>query len=396
MVLSKCGEEFELYATKIAGKWKGRIFIFGAGIRGKELYRELSAYPAQIEMKFIDNDAGKIGTVYEDAEIISLAEYLQLNEADRGIIVIAIAQADAVAAVEEQLANYGLQHREYYFTDTEFQNEVFPIISLYCYDKSYVSLAQISLTERCTLKCKKCAHACYAVDIASDDMPLEEAYRSADCFFSKVDFISEFVLIGGEPLLYKELSKVITYIGDKYRKQIGLFTITTNGTIIPSKEVIRACSKANVMFRISNYSKAIPRLKISLDRLTTYLSKYGILYVLGKPDGEWKDYGFEYVNRKASSGELITVFDQCKTPCREMRGNRFYFCVMARTVSDNLRYHVGEDDYLDFDKLNGTEYKKELLKFNLGYSEKGYLDMCNFCHGAESINYPIPVAEQII
>ena len=49
---------------------------------------------------------------------------------------------------------------------------------------------------------------------------------------------------------------------------------------------------------------------------------------------------------------------------------------------------------MDFDELNGTEYKKELLKFNLGYSEKGYLDMCNFCHGAESINYPIPMAEQ--
>lgn len=393
MILSKCGQEFEAYATEIAANWTGRLFIFGAGIIGKQLKKELSAYLPAIEVKFIDNNTDKIGHVYENADVISLSEYMRLNEEQRGTIVIA-ASRNNIDIIKQQLKGHELLHRKNYFIYDEFKNEILPVISLYCYDKAYVPLAQISLTERCTLRCKKCAHACYAVDIASDDMPLEEAYRSADCFFSKVDFISEFVLIGGEPLLYKELSKVIAYIGDKYRKQIGLFTITTNGTIIPSEEVIRACIKARVLFRISNYSKTIPKLKALHEKLKKCLSEYSIPFILGKADHEWMDYGFEYVDRKATPEELITVFDKCKTPCREIRGNRFYFCVMARTVSDNLRYHVGEDDYLDFDHLQGKDYKKELLKFNLGYSEKGYLDMCNFCHGAESIYYPIPVAEQ--
>ena len=195
-------------------------------------------------------------------------------------------------------------------------------------------------------------------------------------------------------MLYKELDKVIVYIGKKYRKQIGLFTITTNGTIIPSEEVIGACVKYGIMFRISNYSQTLPRLNVSYEKLTKCLLEYGIPHLLGKPDKEWIDYGFEYVDRKASAEELTEVFDKCKTPCREIRGNKFYFCVMARTVSENLKYNVGKDDYLDFDSLQGEDYKKDFLKFNLGYSKKGYLDMCDFCHGAESKNYPIPVAEQ--
>ena len=101
------------------------------------------------------------------------------------------------------------------------------------------------------------------------------------------------------------------------------------------------------------------------------------------------------LDRKAEEEELIKVFDECKTPCREIRENKFYYCVMARSVSDNLGYNVGQDDYLDLDKLNGENYKKELLEFTLGYSDKGYLDMCNHCHGAEAKNYPIPAAEQV-
>ena len=90
----------------------------------------------------------------------------------------------------------------------------------------------------------------------------------------------------------------------------------------------------------------------------------------------------------------LPIFDKCKTPCREIRGSRYYYCVMARSVSDNLGFDLGKDDYLDFRKIK-KEDKKVLLEFEMGYSEKGYLDMCNHCYGADAANYPIPVAEQI-
>lgn len=68
---------------------------------------------------------------------------------------------------------------------------------------------------------------------------------------------------------------------------------------------------------------------------------------------------------------------------------------MARSVSDNLNFNVGKDDYLDFNQLTGENWKRELLEYTLGYSEKGYLDMCRYCHGADCYNYLIPAAEQL-
>lgn len=77
----------------------------------------------------------------------------------------------------------------------------------------------------------------------------------------KSDLINEFVLIGWEPFLYKKLPDIIEYIGKKYRNQINIFSITTNGTITPKRDVLEMCKKYHVLIRISNYSEQIKRLK---------------------------------------------------------------------------------------------------------------------------------------
>lgn len=368
-----------------------KYYIFGAGLMGRELLSVFMKYNCTV--MFIDNSVDKQRDGIDGTEVITLTEYLLRRD---GQIIIAASKANTVT-IKQQLEDNLLKHGEDFFLYDEFVDFIFPIISVYGFNQSYVSLAQITLTERCTLKCKKCAHGCSYVDNATAiDMSLQQVYKSADSFFSKVDFVKEFVLIGGEPLLYRELETVIEYIGRRYRERISLFVITTNGTIIPNKDILRACQKYNILFRISNYSYQVPRLKKTYQRLMDVLESYSISYVLSEEEHEWMDYGFEYVNRNESEDELVKVFDACKTPCREIRENRFYYCVMARSISDNLGFHVGQDDYLDMDRLNGTDYRKELLEFTLGYSDKGYLDMCRHCNGAEAKNYPIPAAEQVI
>lgn len=381
-------EECAQYLLATFGELK-RCYIFGAGLLGKEIFSFLQLYECKVV--FIDNDNNKQKSGIEKSKVISLEEYLKVRD---GKIIVA-ASAKNTPVIIRQLEQCLLKHGLDFWLYDEFINYVFPIISTYYYDKSYVSLAQITLTERCTLKCKKCAHGCFAVDSNNKDLTIEQVCKSADSFFSKIDFIREFVLIGGEPLLYKELAQAIFYIGKRYRKQIGIYSITTNGTIIPNEEVLKACKKYNVLFRISNYSQQVSRLKDSYNRLVDILEAHQISFILGNEEREWVDYGFDYVNRNATAEELIKVFDECRTSCREIRENKFYYCVMARSVSDNLKFNIGQDDYLDLDKLVGENYKKELLEFTLGYSEKGYLDMCSHCNGAEAKLYPIPAAVQV-
>ena len=55
--------------------------------------------------------------------------------------------------------------------------------------------------------------------------------------------------------------------------------------------------------------------------------------------------GFDYVKRDCDDNELVAVFDACHTPCHEVQDDKFYYCVMAHTVANNLHFDVGKDDY---------------------------------------------------
>lgn len=387
------GHEFDVQADKyidIFNRMNHCIYIFGAGFHGENLAAILDRY--HCFEQYIDNDERKQLEGIAGKGVISFQDYLGQHK--KGIIVIA-ADEKNIPAIELQIQEAGLQQGKDFWVQKEFMQEVFPILSLYYYNILYMDLAQICLTERCTLKCKDCAHGCFAVDMKKEDMSLELVKESADIFFSKVDLIREFVLIGGEPFLYKDLAPAIEYIGGKYRDQMVIFSITTNGTICPKEEILDLCRKHNVLINISNYSGTVKRLGEQYRKLTEYLERQKVSFTIGNVELQWLDYGFQTVNREGNRDELIRVFDECGTLCREIRGNKYYYCVMARSVSENLEINVGETDYLDLNTLGENE-KKIILEFDKGYSEKGYIDMCNHCNGAEAQKYPIPAAIQKI
>lgn len=381
-------DERGIYLSNEFQKRKG-IYIFGAGLIGEDLRPILERY--ECFGGYIDNSITKQELGVSGYSVISLEEFLKLK--DNPWIVIA-ADIKNIPAIVSQLESKQLFLDKDFFVYNNFIKNIFPILSVYYFNKVYVELNQISLTERCTLRCKKCAHACGYVDRQKDDMNLKKVYLTADTYFKNVGYTREFVLIGGEPLLYKELNEVVEYIGENYRDKIGIFSITTNGTILPSETLLELCKKYEVTFRISNYSKAVPRLREKYSIWENLLKNKNILYSIQDENNEWLDYGFDYLKREDNEDELIKVFDKCKTPCSEARENRFYFCVMARSVSENMGLNVGKTDYLDLNNLNGDEGKKEFLEYIMGYSEKGYLDMCRYCHGADVVNYKIKAAEQ--
>ncbi len=387
---NKCHELDGVY-RRFRGKG---IYIFGAGTIGRRQFQLLNRF--FLPKGFIDNDRKKWDTGFCGHQVSSLDEYVKKDLQLKNYIIVCVGQKWREEVIG-QLEAAGLCKDVDFFVHDKYFSEIFPVIVMYEKDKVYMELAQVSLTERCTLRCKKCAHSCNLVPRDADDLSFEEACQSVDNFFAFVDFISEFVLIGGEPLLYKDLAQIISYTGERYREQMGVFSITTNGTILPDRNILKLCKKYNVTFRISNYSVAIPKLKKQYEKLTNTLDTQQIDYTISPDEHEWMDYGFEYVDRKASPTELEKVFDACMTPCHEIRRDRFYFCVMARTVAENMNKGVGKDDYLYLSQLSPDRWEDRMkfFEYTRGYSDKGYLDMCNYCHGAESKNYPIPAAEQM-
>ena len=380
------GNELKERAEKIVYEFRkrGSIYIFGAGMLGEELRMVLEKY--NIFAGYIDNSMEKQKSGYHGARVISLEQYIYLSDAKW--IVVAASEKNTTE-ICSQLNLSGLVKDVYVLKD--FMDNIFPIISFYVYNKLFVELVQISLTERCTLRCKKCAHGCFNVSNLSSDLPLDAVKESADVFFSKIDLVKEFVLIGGEPFLYKNLKETIVYIGSKYRNKMIIFSITTNGTILPDDEIIQLCMKYDITLRVSDYSSGVPCLKENYEKLYKKVAGNKVIVWRTEGDGAWFDYGFGEIDKGDKIDVLIDNFDKCKTSCREIRGSKYYYCVMARSVAENLGIDVGKDDYLD---LKEVEDKHIILEFQMGFSEKGYLDMCRYCRGSDARRHLIPAAEQ--
>ncbi len=379
------GKEFDTEAYEIMQKYDitRDFYIFGAGEVGHKYSKLLSI--CQLFGGYIDNNRDKT----DDINVFFYDDFFRTR--DKGWIILC-ASDKQIKEMKKQLRNdtYGKQF--YVYDYSTFFQSIYPVLTVYICGRSVDRLCQISVTERCTLKCEKCAHGCWNVSMDKEDLDLEEVKASADYYFSAYDFVEEFVLIGGEPFLYKHMAESIRYIGDHYRNRIIIFAITTNGTIIPTEEVIKACKKYDVHIHISNYVKTIPAMKNRYEKLCGVLEKNGISYDLSNEDDQWVDYGFDSLVR-TDEEDLESVFDKCKTPCREVRGNKYYFCVQARAVGENLSFEV-DDDYFDLSQIKSDEDKKALMEFGMGYSDKGYLDMCKYCYGAEALERVIPRAVQ--
>ncbi|MCR4792606.1 MAG: 4Fe-4S cluster-binding domain-containing protein [Lachnospiraceae bacterium] len=378
---------FEEY-KRVLEKHNNRIVFFGAGNYGKKCLRRLHA--DFIIDAFVDNDKSKEGQYINEIKVISYEEYLKSD----GYIVITVKNPENRKALIEQLLSDGKTESDFAEWDFFF-DKIYPVLLLYMYEKVYVPVVELSLTERCTLKCKKCAHGCGYVPMNMADMGVDAAEQSIDTLFRHLDRVGNFYLIGGETLLYKNLPIVLEYAGNTYRDHMENLMVSTNGTIIPSDEILEIAKRFNVMFNVSNYTKANPNLTELRNKVIDRIVSFGCRCNQFEQDRDWMDYGFDFVDRKGNVDEMTRVFDGCDTLCREIRGSRFYYCIQARAVSENMHFNVSEDDYLDLDKLSGLEGKRIFFEYANGFSEKGYIDMCNYCNGADCKDYIIPAGEQM-
>lgn len=380
------GHEFDDIAIELIDEKNGEMFyVFGAGKIGLERYKALSHF--NMLKGFIDNDCSKQNNKIENFSIISLDDYCAVDAKNR--IVICAGEKIALL-IKKQLEEKGLVYRRDFFLHNEFFEYYFPIYLTYKRKQMYLEMTQLSLTERCTLKCEKCAHGCFNVPIIAEDVSYETMVAGIDLYFSKVDFVKEFALIGGEPLLASSLCSVISYINDNYRDKIDVLSITTNGTIMPSEQLIALCKSSFVLFRISNYSLQIPNLIKNYERLVKILDENKLQFIMSEPEKDWWDYGFEDYDRGSDEKILRQTFSTCKTICKELRGNTLYACIMARCINENLFHRKDEIGY----NLGNTDDNKIFLEACLGFSGLGYMKTCQYCRGAEAVNYVVPAAVQ--
>ncbi len=141
----------------------------------KKLLLEKSSF----EMKgYIDNDECKHGTTIEGVPVISFNEFYSHHSED--FLIISVGEK-FIEQIINQVHSVGLQNGGDYVIE---ERDLLALAEITYNNRLYIPLVQISLTERCTRKCKKCAHGCNMVSSDCVDLSIDEVKRTCDEFFS--------------------------------------------------------------------------------------------------------------------------------------------------------------------------------------------------------------------
>ncbi|WP_373265367.1 radical SAM protein [Hungatella hathewayi] len=382
------GHEFDEIGRRFAKNKK--IYIYGLGVLGKELYNKLKW--ADCVAGFIDNDERKIESGYQQLEVISAIEFLK-RPAGEYVVVVA-ASVSNTSQLMQQLRNKGYMDSFDLFTCNDFLNFFMPIYLLYAWNRVYFPSIGLTLSTVCNLKCKGCL-AFVPLNKNPRNYSAEMFKESIDEFFKVVDYVEIFQLSGGETFLYPQHAELLSYIGNNYRNKIHILYTTTNGTIIPDEKTIKAVKEADCTVIVDDYSHSIHDKMCKIDDIIAIFNKNNILYFRNKVD-KWIDLAPDTTdNNHFAEEELEAYFAACSQPWCELFENRLYSCNYAQYAMRAGFIGENDNDYLELFNLEKSDAAK-VLEFRMGYTKKGYVDFCRRCSGYVLINKNIiePAVQQ--
>ena len=166
----------------------------------------------------------------------------------------------------------------------------------------------------CTLNCKRCVNYSQVYHAKNDHyfIKVDDYNSDIDAAMLLHDEIDCFSITGGEPLLHPQLIDIVRYTFEYYQSKFKTLRITSNGTIIPSKDLITALKEYTadkVEFLIDDYGELSTNAKEASDRLKAenisviYKKYYGNSQYM---DG-WVDLGLPNYKRNRSGNKVKDV-----------------------------------------------------------------------------------------
>lgn len=256
----------------------------------------------------------------------------------------------------------------------------------------------IAITQRCTLRCKLC-NAYMPYYEKPIDMPYDQVVKVLDRYFSIVDSVGIFGVLGGEPLLHRNLYEILQKI-NSYSSQIReRIDIVTNGTLCMSDKLLSFFgeNREKTKVIISHYGKHSPKA----DQLAVALEACGACFRVAKYYGEdllyggWIDYR-DHSIKHTTRGSIDNQARNCIVRQQQyylISEGQMHTCTRAHWRMRQGIIPKNESEYLDLlDSTHSIESQKEKL---LAIDSRVSTTSCAHCEGASSNSKRYVPAEQL-
>lgn len=375
------------------------IIIFGAGLMG-ELLLELCHSNDVAVSCIVDNNPQKIGQTQNGIPIFLPRDIKEKYE--NPIFLISPITSAPQMAIRSQLSGDG--YTEIYTAQQCIQSlpplasrDILKQIQLHkvgmgeykkeSADFLYVETLNFVITERCSLKCRDCAHLMQYYE-APIHYKKEELFAYLDRIDDVFDSISEMPILGGEPLTSPDFYDIVRYAQQK--ETIQYILILTNGTILPKREELETFDPNKVGFAISDYGD----ISAKTEEIRTLLDEVGISYKCTY-SSNWNDPGkIEFQNYTPQ--QLVNVLHSCSAKfCTAFSFGTIYMCPFLAHTSNLKAIPKNMIDGIDImdTRTPLSTLKKEVSEYLYEWQT---LPACQYCTGKSlsSAGDPIPPAIQ--
>jgi len=272
----------------------------------------------------------------------------------------------------ELLKNYIIEEHNHRTSQNYMKNKVANAVKLnelyFDESKTYLRSLDIVITNKCSMNCESCANLMqYYVAQKNTD---NEILKAVKIISENVDHISEYRIIGGEPLMNKNWAQITKDVIDQDPNRTVY--IYSNATICPKDEQLEIFQGKNLHFYLTDYD----HLSKNMDKVIQALTKHGIGFYR-KPAGNWVDCsGIKKHNRDIP--RLRQVFKECcATELYTLLSGKLYTCPFIANAAKLKAIPDNKADYVDLFSTNGDLRNKisKLVKM------KHFFPACDFCDG---------------
>lgn len=369
---------------KLTDDWNeiDTVVLYGAGTVSKiceNLFKKVKINIACV----IDQDINKQGKIWNNAPVISFNE---AKNTIRGKKIVVMAAHAAYNDISEFLEKEGLIEFKDYCRAGQFICEWFWNVK----HMNCVYHVDMTVTTKCTLNC---AHCNMFIPYYENhfNYTFQELKRNIDLFFERIDYVAYFGLIGGEPMLNPALKDIIIYLEENYREKFGKISYASNGSVMPSDELLEVMKKYDIHIVVSDYSKAIPYHE-KIGQLEKKFQEYSINYDI-KPSLIWCDFGFPEHSVIRNKEQLQEHLAYCRPEWNGLNDGRFYYCNVSWSAEKSGKFRLRSDDYIVLEDIDPND---KLSCHSIAELSRGTSSFCRVCGGCgrDNTNY-VPTGIQI-
>lgn len=195
-------------------------------------------------------------------------------------------------------------------------------------EKSIYTIPRLTvvLTSRCSLRCRECNNLMWRFDDAGD-LSTEKIITSLENLIEQVDFIPCIELIGGEPFIAQNMGQILDFLLGQ--EKVFVIEITTNATIVPSKEILGRLKNRKIFVHISNYGNVVRQ-----NRFIECMRENEIQFRLPELQDKWVATG-GIKRRERKAKDLISQYYRCGSGylCKTLWEDKIYPCARAASLA---------------------------------------------------------------